>query len=262
MLRAEHPDLVRALALPSVGSTNSELKRLALDERWPHRSALVTDDQTAGRGRLDRRWSSPPGDGLAISVLLRGSLPAELLGWVPLVAGLSMRDAVAPEVAGVASLKWPNDVLIDGRKVAGVLAELLSVDPPALVVGVGVNVLMPADRLPVPAAISLVVAGAEAHPGLAQRVYDRYIAELCARYAELESGGAAAASALARTRSAISTVGRRVRVELPGGADLQGVAGLQGVAVGLDEAGRLLVRTDAGAVVPVSAGDVTHVRYE
>lgn len=151
--------LPRLEVVDATGSTNADLRGNADDaDAWPHLSVLLTRHQTAGRGRLDRRWIAPAGSALAVSVLLR-DLPAEpaARGWIPLAAGAAMAEAVAaqlPEATVV--LKWPNDVLVDGRKICGILAEAT---PTAVIVGAGVNTAMTATQLPVPTATSFAVQG-------------------------------------------------------------------------------------------------------
>jgi BirA family biotin operon repressor/biotin-[acetyl-CoA-carboxylase] ligase len=139
---------VRALAsrlevLEEAGSTNSELVARAASG-WPDRSVLVTDRQTAGRGRLGRAWTAPPGTSLAVSVLVRPAIPRDRYGWLSLLAGVAMTEAVRL-IGGAADLKWPNDVLIGGRKVAGILAEARE---DRVVLGLGVNVNVPEAGLP------------------------------------------------------------------------------------------------------------------
>ncbi|MEJ1087374.1 biotin--[acetyl-CoA-carboxylase] ligase [Microbacterium sp. Mu-80] len=226
-------------------STNAQLRELAADA--PHLTVLLTDSQTAGRGRLDRSWVTPPGSALAISVLLR-DLPADpaARGWIPLVAGLAMADAVAAQLpAHEVGVKWPNDVLVDGRKICGILAEATS---DAVIVGSGINTAMTVAELPVPTATSFAALGQAAdRDGL---VAD-YIAGLDVWMVALAAGDAE------RVRDAVAarclTIGQQVRVELPGDGELRGVA------TGLDADGRLLVGAD-GASHAVSAGDVVHVR--
>lgn len=252
----------RLLWRESSASTNAELVALAADPEVPDLTVLATDDQSAGRGRLDRSWLAPPGSALAISVLLRPRLPGgepmplERFGWIPLAAGLAMGaalEAVAPGLG--ARLKWPNDVLVGGRKICGVLAELVPATG-AVVVGAGVNTAMRRDQLPVPTATSLAVEGVRVPPGLADDLLAGYVARLRALVAEYAAhGGDAEASGLRELAvAACSTTGREVRIELPGGAEP-----LRGIATGIDESGRLEVRA-RGAVVAVAAGDVTHVR--
>ena len=136
----------------ATGSTNADLRAHASDVwGWPDLSVLVTDDQTAGRGRLDRTWIAPAGTSLAISVLLR-TLPdsPDAVGWIPLIAGVAMADAVAAQLPGRdVGVKWPNDVLVEGRKISGILAEMVD---GTVIVGSGVNTRMTELDLPVPTA--------------------------------------------------------------------------------------------------------------
>ncbi|WP_210508987.1 biotin--[acetyl-CoA-carboxylase] ligase [Naasia sp. SYSU D00057] len=243
--------------LESTGSTNDELRvRATGPEPWPHLSAVATDNQTAGRGRLGRVWAAPPGTSLALSVLLRPGLPLDALGWLPLLAGL----AVVRTLRGVgadASLKWPNDVHIEGRKVCGILTELLP-DASGVLVGIGVNLTLQEDELPVPTATSLALAGV---PADADAVAAGTLAELRDLVAALAAAGgdADASGVRAAVSGACGTLGRSVRVELPSGEVLRGTA------TGIDGHGRLEVLPEGGpqdaGVTAVSAGDVTHLRY-
>ncbi|WP_309127997.1 biotin--[acetyl-CoA-carboxylase] ligase [Microbacterium sp.] len=239
----------RLVVVAQSPSTNAELRELSHDRAsWPHLSVLMTDTQTAGRGRLDRTWETPAGTALAVSVLLRDLPPgARERGWIPLAAGVAMTDAVAAQLPGRhVGLKWPNDVLVDGRKICGILAEATS---DAVIVGAGVNTAMTAEQLPVPTATSFAALGAEVD-------VDRLLADYLARLAGIIAGlgsGAAASALHADTTARCVTIGRRVRVLLPGGAELGGTA------VRLDEDGRLVV-DDGRAERSVSAGDVVHVR--
>lgn len=233
-----------------VDSTNAELARRAATDTLDDFTVLVTDDQTAGRGRQGRVWSAPPGATLAVSVFLR---PGAGMGWLPLVAGLAMTRAVRaliPEGAARTELKWPNDVLVDGDKVAGLLGEIAG---DGAVMGAGLNVAMTREQLPVPTATSLALAGADLD-GLAERALTTYLTEFerawrsfADAHFDVEAGLRGAVSA------ACGTLGREVRVELPGGAQWRGSA------VAIDREGRLVVRSAADELV-VSAGDVTHVR--
>ncbi|MFT4260683.1 biotin--[acetyl-CoA-carboxylase] ligase [Microbacterium sp.] len=237
----------RLQVLARTGSTNAELHALAADVSWPHLSVLLTDDQTAGRGRLDRTWTAPAGMALAISVLLRELPPVAARGWIPLAAGVAMADAVTAQLPGHdVAVKWPNDVLVDGGKICGILAEATA---DAVIVGAGVNTAMPASALPVPTATSFAALGAEAD---ADRLVADYLHALAASVEALVAAGDAAASGLhaaAVARSA--TIGAEVRVSLPGERMLEGRA------VALDADGRLVVLAD-GAEHAVSAGDVVH----
>lgn len=152
--------------LTSTGSTNADLAALA---RQGERAGLVlvADEQTAGRGRLDRSWASPAGGSVAISVLVAPEPLFPQWGWLSLLAGLAVADTVAgfaPNPDAV-ELKWPNDVLVNGRKVCGILSE--RIDPPGgttplAVLGMGINLDIAAADLPVPTATSLALEGIEA----------------------------------------------------------------------------------------------------
>jgi BirA family transcriptional regulator, biotin operon repressor / biotin---[acetyl-CoA-carboxylase] ligase len=252
---------VRAVA--ETGSTNADLLAAA---RGGEREGvvLVAGAQTAGRGRLGRHWASPPGAGLTFSVLLRPhGVPAALLGWVPLLTGVAVVAAIKT-VAGVdARLKWPNDVLAGEAKLGGILAERSG---SAVVAGIGINVYQGRASLPGDAATSLLLeaatgaggtVGGGIRPGLRERVLVALLTGLSERYLawrDQPSLGDAEASGLRQEYlGRCATVGRAVTVTLPGGRTLTGIA------EGVDWTGCLQVRTDHG-IVPVSAGDVVHVR--
>lgn len=253
----------RLLILAEAGSTNDELVALAGSE--PDFSVVVTGNQTAGRGRLGRRWVAPAGSSLATSVLLRPVLPAgeplaiKHYGWLPLIAGAAMARALQPLVPGRVGLKWPNDVQIDGLKVCGVLAELV---PPgdAVVIGSGVNLSMTRDELPTATSTSLALAGATlAGDELADAVLAGYLTQLRSLLGDFLRYGAdaEASGTLGLISELCTTLGQQVRVELPGGVDLFGAA------TSIDGSGRLqLRRSTDGLAMAVAAGDVTHLRYE
>lgn len=216
--------------LPEAGSTNDELRERAdaLDDL----AVVVTDNQTAGRGRLGRQWVAPAGRCLAISVLLRPRLPAgealELghFGWLPLIAGVAMARAATPLVRGHVGLKWPNDVQIDGRKVSGLLAELLP-SGDAIVLGAGVNLSLTEAELPVPTATSLALSGATLEGDkLADAVLYGYLSSLRELYGEfLHLGADVEASGLHDlVTEHCTTLGQEVRVQLPAADDLIGIA--------------------------------------
>jgi BirA family biotin operon repressor/biotin-[acetyl-CoA-carboxylase] ligase len=233
----------RLLALDTAGSTNDELSRRALADpaAWPDGSVVLTLDQTAGRGRRGRVWVAPPGRTLAVSVLCAPGRTDLDPGWLPLIAGLALvgtlRDVV-PAPAEV-TLKWPNDVHVDGRKVSGILGELEEAE------------------LPTATSTSLRLAGVQ-EPDV-DAILAAYLAAFRARYrAWVDAAGDARAAGLVDeiTRTC-ATVGRDVRVELPGGGELLGRA------TGVDDDGRLTVESAGDrAVTSVAAGDVTHLRYQ
>jgi BirA family transcriptional regulator, biotin operon repressor / biotin---[acetyl-CoA-carboxylase] ligase len=228
----------------ALGSTNAEAARLG--EPW---RVVVTDHQRAGRGRLGRSWETPAGTSVTLSVLM--PTPDAGRGWMPLLTGLAVRDALT-DVAGLDSgLKWPNDVLLpsDGeRKVCGILCEL---QPAGVVVGLGINVDQGRDELPVDTATSLRLAGAED-----VRREDLVVAvlrHLARWHGALRGSPQARGGARAAYRQACLTLGREVDLHVAGGE----VRRARAVAV--DDEGRLVV-TAGGGEYAVAAGDVVHLR--
>jgi BirA family biotin operon repressor/biotin-[acetyl-CoA-carboxylase] ligase len=236
--------------LDEVDSTNTYVRDRAR-RGAPAGLVAVADHQTAGRGRLDRRWESPPGANLLASVLLRpGCGPEEVYLCTGAVA-LAGADACR-EVAGVEPvLKWPNDLLLDGAKLAGVLAEaeFAGSDLSAVIVGIGINVAWPG---PAEAGgTCLADVGGKARPVDRRVLLDRLLVALEPRCELLEE--ASGRRVLAdEVRRRCATLGKRVRVILAGEE-------LVGRADAIDDAGRLLVETSSGRR-PVSAGDVVHLR--
>lgn len=234
--------------LDSSPSTNAELRELAADPAAPSFTAVLTLDQTAGRGRLDRSWVAPAGTALALSVLVRGALAHPLASWLPLLAGLCLAEALDETAPGRVRVKWPNDLLIDGLKVCGILVEITPQGD--AVIGSGLNLTQTAEQLPVPTATSLALAGIRLQGGDLDTVVASYLRRL---RDELDAPGP-----VSRLRERVvarcATVGSPVRVLLADGETLAGTA------TGLDPAGRLEVRGEDGAVVTVAVGDVTHAR--
>ena len=261
MRAALHEDILREALLGGLwrsvevvartGSTNADL----LGRGGPEGQVLVAEEQTAGRGRMGRSWVSQPGASLTFSVLLRPVfVPAARRGWLPLLAGVAVATAVRAVAAVAATLKWPNDVLIDDRKLAGILAEQSG---DAVVIGIGLNVATPRDALPTspvgPQATSLLAEGVK----VARDVLLVAVLRNLERWyrAFREDPDPARIGLLAEYRTLCGTLGRSVRVELPGGR------AVAGVAEDIDTDGRLLVREgDAASLTPVSAGDVIHLR--
>ncbi|WP_222194138.1 biotin--[acetyl-CoA-carboxylase] ligase [Modestobacter italicus] len=233
----------------AIGSTNAELVARAGGDQ-PEGLVLVAEHQVAGRGRLDRVWTSPPRAGLTVSVLLRPDVPAARRAWLSLLTGVALAEAVS-EVAGVrASLKWPNDLLAaDGTKLAGILAETAGT---AVVVGVGLNVSTRRDELP-DTGTSLELAADS--PVDRATVLLAFLRAFERRYQRWGTAlGDPVASGLAQDYLAwCSTVGTTVTVTMPDGSTLEGVA------EAVDWDGRLVVRTPAG-VLELASGDVRHVR--
>jgi BirA family biotin operon repressor/biotin-[acetyl-CoA-carboxylase] ligase len=229
----------------STGSTNADLVAAAQAEpELPHLTVLLTRDQRAGRGRRDRVWHAPAGSALAVSVLVRvpGVAP-EARGWIPLVAGAAMARAVRAQMPGhETGLKWPNDVLVDARKICGILAEGTA-GLESVVIGSGVNTAMRPDDLPVPTATSFRTLGVDCDE---DALVADYLTELDALLRQLARDTEPVRQAV---RPLCLTIGREVTVSLPDGAELRGSA------TDIDAGGRLVVAGRA-----VSAGDVVHVR--
>jgi BirA family transcriptional regulator, biotin operon repressor / biotin---[acetyl-CoA-carboxylase] ligase len=252
------------------GSTNADVSEAAAAGE-PEGLVVVAERQTAGRGRRGRVWQSPPRAGIATSVLLRpgdavpdrgwAAVPPTGYGWLPLLAGVALVEAVARLAELDAALKWPNDLLIGDAKCAGVLAEAVPgrspAQPPAIVLGIGLNVTLRADELPVNPtglpATSLQLAGAAAtdrDPLL--RALLRALADWYDRWRT--AGGDAEASGLRDAYlAACATIGREVRVLLPNGETQTGTA------TGIDNDGQLQLTTPT-ETQPIAAGDVLHLR--
>lgn len=228
----------------TIGSTNARAAQL--DGPW---RVVVADHQSQGRGRLARRWEAPPGASVAVSATV--PVPTTGLGWLPLLAGLAVVEAVEAVTDLRAELKWPNDVLLpaDGsRKVCGILCELVAARggrPAFVVVGTGINVSQTRDQLPVPTATSLSLAGAGDVDRTA--LVAAYLRALADRL------GDPVGTVRDAYRARCSTLGRTVTLSLPqGGA-------VTGEAVGVDADGRLLVDGPEGRIA-WAAGDVVHTR--
>lgn len=255
----------------TTGSTNADLAdAFRADPGLADRTVIVAEEQVTARGRLGRRWSAPAGAQVIMSVLLRPSVqdvPSERFGELPLLIGVAVAEA-ARTVGVDARLKWPNDVIVRDsrpgdtphgyRKLAGILVEAVSLDPVAVVVGVGLNASITADEF--------AEAGVEAGTSLTDEgatlasVHDRealaatelsWIADVDEAW---RRGGAALENLRRRYRGMSATLGTRVRAELPGGEELTGTA------VDLDGQGGLVIETTAGERRTVTAGDVVHLR--
>lgn len=254
------------------GSTNADVVAAARAGE-PAGYVLVAERQTAGRGRRGRQWESPARAGLALSVLLRPAsaepdrdwpaAPPATWGWLPLLAGVALGDTVARLAKLDAVLKWPNDLLLDGAKCAGILADAVPAAsspapvPPAVVLGLGLNVTLRGDELPVNPtglpATSLALAGATATDR--DPLLRSVLRDLAAWYDRWRlAGGDPDESGLrAAYLRYCATIGRPVRVLLPGGAELSGTAST------VDRDGRLVV-VSGGIDHVVAAGDVLHLR--
>lgn len=226
----------------------------------PDGLVVVADHQTAGRGRLDRGWQTPPGTAVTFSLLLRPARPAPTWPWLPLLTGYAVARVLRRRDLD-AGVKWPNDVLVaatphsptGGRKVAGILVERLQTPHgPAAAVGVGLNVGFREKELPIPTATSMEIE--LGHPVDRTDVLVEVLTAIRETLDAWEAADAAGDAKLAASyQAACVTVGRDVRVHLPDGSTLEGRA------VGVDRDGRLVLEHGRGRT-PVAAGDVVHVR--
>jgi BirA family transcriptional regulator, biotin operon repressor / biotin---[acetyl-CoA-carboxylase] ligase len=244
------------------GSTNADLARRARQDGIAG-SVLVTDYQHAGRGRLGRSWSAPPGSSVAMSVLLRpDGVSSTRWTWLPLLAGLAVVEALRRAADAPAVLKWPNDVLVGERKICGILAERVDTPRgPACVIGIGLNVHLSEAQLPVPTATSLELFRPDRVPQRTTLIVTILRAlELLVSYWETSDEMSGIAAVAAQDQGFASsyvdrcdTIGRRVRVILSSDKEVEGTAET------IDPDGRLVVRTATGTQT-FGAGDVVHLR--
>lgn len=241
------------LVLASTPSTNEVL---ADRSRAGGRDGLVlvAEHQVAGRGRLGRTWVAAPRAGISMSVLVRpAGVPVARWAWIPLLSGLAVAAALRQVADVPAVLKWPNDVMVEDRKLAGLLVERVEgATGAAAVIGIGLNVSTTRAELPTPHATSLQIERASTtdRATLVKAILRR----LDGLLAEWEAGTGEPSAALRDAyESACATIGQQVRVELPGRETVEGEA------VGVDGSGRLLVQTGSGRQA-LGAGDVVQVR--
>ncbi|MGN6783232.1 MAG: biotin--[acetyl-CoA-carboxylase] ligase [Marmoricola sp.] len=238
---AAGPDWVVQLHAEA-GSTN------ALAAAAPARNlVVVADHQTAGRGRLERSWEVPRGAGLMFSAVFDPVVEPEWWPVIPLAAGVAVARALQPYLGVWPLLKWPNDVLIDGEKVCGILVERLDTRPAYAVIGIGINVDQSREELPVPTATSLALAGAVVDRAT---LFGEVLRQLRVQLVTLARSPHAVMSTY---RGLSATLDRDVRVDLPGGTSITGRV------VDIDAHGQLVLDTGAGERL-VAAGDVVHVR--
>ena len=243
--------------VPRTGSTNADL--VAVAATAADRTAVIADVQDAGRGRHSRSFTAPPRSQVTVSALVRlPGISPDAVGWMPLLTGITVVDTLRSVCEVDAVLKWPNDVLLTGDrapgKVAGILVEVAGSTPALTVVaGVGINVTPTAEELPVPTATSLRAAGAAVlDRGTIVRAFLRAFGTAVD---EWRDSGWDTAGLAQLYRARCDTLGRRVRVTMPGDEVLVGTA------ADVDGHGRIVIAPEDGsAPVAVSAGDVTHLR--
>lgn len=235
--------------LADTPSTNAVVAAAAADGA-PEGLLVAAEHQSSGRGRLGRTWTTPPRSALLMSALLRPTaVSAARWPWLGLLVPLAVAAAVRNVAEVAAQVKWPNDVLVEDRKLAGILLE--RVDGPAVVVGIGLNVSLREDEKPHPAATSLVLEKAATNDRAT--VLAAVLRELAARYQTWVEAAGDPDTILPEYREYSATLGQSVRVELPDGTFLEGTAR------DLADDGRLIVDTSEGPR-PLAAGDVTHLR--
>ncbi|WP_431233265.1 biotin--[acetyl-CoA-carboxylase] ligase [Mycolicibacterium psychrotolerans] len=248
-IREQFPGRIDVVA--ETGSTNADLLARHAAGEDIRGAVLLAEHQSAGRGRNGRSWSAPPRSQIALSIGVGADgVPPESWGWLPLLTGTALVDAVTATTGIEAAVKWPNDVLVETGKLAGILAEVAAPDP-VIVVGLGLNVTLTADEAPDARATSLQMLGA------AQLDRDALTAailrELTARIEKWQTTPGPDPGLVEDYRRRSSTLGSQVRAIMPGDREITGTA------VDVDSLGRLRIDTGTG-VVTVSAGDITHLR--
>lgn len=224
----------------ATGSTNADI---LADAAHPHAAVVIADHQNAGRGRMARQWVAPAGSSLSLSAGWR--VPAERTDtiWaIPLAVGLALTDVIPGS-----QLKWPNDLLLNGKKVCGILCEAeTSPEGAYIAIGIGTNISLTEEQLPVPHATSLALEGIEVD----KETYATQLLDALAR--RLHQWESALPELLDAYRSRCLTIGKEVSVDTPSGA-------ISGKAIGVDDSGNLVVAA-ADTTHHIAAGDVHHVR--
>jgi len=242
--RETKPSLGRPLMYePITGSTNDNALSAARAGA-PHGSVFVADEQTAGRGRRGNTWLAAPGESLLFSVLLRPKLELSQASALTLAVGLALRDAIAPRVRGAAQIKWPNDLYVNGKKLAGILVEsqLQGDRLQAVVVGIGLNVAT-RDFPPEIAARATSLASLGADDFEREPLLQEILNALARRLDAYQQAGVA--GIVAELNAADALCGERLRVD-----------GQMGVGRGMDEQGRLLLEDSAGKLHAIVSGTV------
>ena len=260
----------RLAVVDSTGSTNADLLRGASEDpgAYPDLTVLTAEYQTAARGRLDRSWEAPPRSSLSVSLVLRPvnadgrPLPTQSYSWLSLLSALALREALLETAAIPAELKWTNDVLVRGQKIAGILAQLGPLEGsavPPVVVGTGLNVSLTAAELPVPTATSVALE----NPATMDRtvLLKSYLSRFATLYRSFCNADGDPAAGMAgghslhkRVEAVLTTLGKQVRAHLPGDQEIIGHASR------LDEYGSLMVVDSGGHEHVITAGDVVHLR--
>lgn len=236
--------------LETVESTNTYLAENA--ETYADYTVVASLNQTAGRGRKGRRWLSVPGKTLAFSVVVPFDTAALAASWLPIIAGVAARAAIREVSGRELELKWPNDLLVGGKKVGGILCQMVSHE--RSIVGVGTNIYAGHDELP-ENGTSLWVAGLEPHHAI--RVLDAYLSASITRLREVlkqVNGFSSGESIASHLVDDVATIGKTVRVHEVGGESWSGLARE------LSPEGHLIVEVPGGAYREVVAADIEHIR--
>lgn len=237
------------------GSTNTDLVDQAAD--LPDFSVLVAGFQSAGRGRAGRQWQAPAGSSLFVSVLRKPKhLSPAKMSWLPLLAGLAITKAINElQFEKRAALKWPNDVLVEEKKISGVLSELVT-DLSGVVIGAGINIKQKQDELPIENATSLKLEmGRAPRHDKVLSLYLKHLRDLYDSFV-IHRGDAVLSGLRYQVMNNCATLGIRVKAILPGNKEVLGEA------VGIDDSGRLILLPDgAKSVLAVAAGDILHLRH-
>jgi BirA family biotin operon repressor/biotin-[acetyl-CoA-carboxylase] ligase len=237
----------RVIVYPRIGSTNDEAKRLA-EAGEPEGTLIIADEQTAGRGRLQRLWWAPAGTALLMSLIFRPDLAPHQAQRLTMLCSLAICEAIAGTTGLAPVVKWPNDVLLRGRKVCGILTEL-GFEGPRLtyaVVGMGINVNVDFSGAGELASTATSLAQELGHEVSRLELLRAILVDIDERYTRLRTGKSPHAEWAAR----LATTGQRVVVTTPGEQ-------LCGVAEGVDDDGALLLRDENGLLRRILAGDVT-----
>ncbi len=232
----------RVSVVELTGSTQNDLLQLVESNNALDGQVIATEFQSDGRGRLDRTFEAPARSALLFSFYIKPRNQRSEWGFIPLIAGLSLVRAITTiDTAMNVSLKWPNDLIINEKKCAGIIAQTTN---EGIVIGIGLNVSMTPNELPVSTATSLAIEGST--------ITDRnlLLSHLLNTFAELFESWEEGSDLLEEYASASSTIGKKVRIELPGGENLEATVAR------ISHTGELVL--DDGRYV--SAGDVIHLR--
>lgn len=235
----------RALCYETIDSTNAMAKTLAV-EGAAEGTLVIADEQTAGRGRLDRPWLAPPGTSLLFSLIFRPQFEAARVAALTMICGLGVREGVRELTALPAQLKWPNDIMLRGRKVGGILTEVSTRGEHLdwVVVGIGLNVNLAVTALPAEfGATSLQHELGQSISRL--QLLQHTLLHIEQRYLKLQAGQWPSHE----WSTALETLGQRVQVQTVEGA-------VEGLAEAVDDEGALWLRLDDGRLRKVWVGDI------